>query len=417
MMRYDEKKLGDLIEIKHGFAFEGQFFVEEGPYILLTPGNFEEAGGFRRRDEKQKHYDGPVLQEFILKPGDLLVAMTEQGEGLLGSTAFVPDGKPCLHNQRLGLIQARPGAAVDLKFIYYLFNSRSVRTQIRASSSGTKVRHTSPSRIYSVVAAVPDLPIQRRIASILEAYDGLIEVNRRRIALLEETARRLFEEWFVRFRFPGHDNHPIAGTSGGPLPKGWRREELGALCTEIRDSVSPADVEGDTPYVGLEHIPRRSITLDAWGRADEVTSTKLRFRTADVLFGKIRPYFHKVVFAPFDGVSSSDAIVIRSRTRDLTGLALSVVSSDRFVAHAVATSNGTKMPRANWGVLAHYPVPIAPDEVMKPFNEAVVTRAELAASLNRANVRLAASRDLLLPRLMSGELSVSAAERELEAVA
>jgi type I restriction enzyme S subunit len=75
------------------------------------------------------------------------------------------------------------------------------------------------------------------------------------------------------------------------------------------------------------------------------------------------------------------------------------------------------MPRANWGILARYPVPIAPDEVMKPFNDAVVTRANLAASLNSANVRLAASRDLLLPRLISGALSVASAERELEAVA
>ena len=133
--------------------------------------------------------------------------------------------------------------------------------------------------------------------------------------------------------------------------------------------------------------------------------------------GKIRPYFHKVVFAPFEGVSSSDAIVIRSRPPELTGLVLSVTSSDNFVAHAVATSNGTKMPRANWGVLSRTPVPMPPNKLMKSFNNAVVSWAELAASLNRANTRLAASRDLLLPRLISGELPVSVAERELEAVA
>jgi type I restriction enzyme S subunit len=285
------------------------------------------------------------------------------------------------------------------------------------SAAGARTPILNKSAFCNLKLKLPPLPVQQRIASILGAYDDLIEVNRRRIALLEEVARRLFEEWFVRFRFPSHNNYPTITTSDRPMPKGWRCVELGALCSEIRDAVSPADVNGDTPYVGLEHIPRRSTTLDARGRADEVTSTKLRFRTADVLFGKIRPYFHKVVFAPFDGVSSSDAIVIRSRTRDLVGLVLSVVSSDRFVAHAVATSNGTKMPRANWGVLARYLVPIGPDEVMKLFNEAVVTRVELAASLNGANIRLAASRDLLLPRLISGELSLGAAERELDVVA
>jgi type I restriction enzyme S subunit len=301
----------------------------------------------------------------------------------------------------------------DPRFLYYFLQT----LPFRDLNSGAAQPMLNRNYAYSLPVRVPHVTIQRRIASILGAYDDLIEVNRRRIGLLEEVARRLFEEWFVHFRFPGHGDQLIVDTPSGPVPKDWRWEELGALCTEIRDSVSPADVEADTPYVGLEHIPRRSTTLDAWGRADEVISTKLRFRAADVLFGKIRPYFHKVVFAPFDGVSSSDAIIIRSRTSDLTGLVLSVVSSDSFVAHAVATSNGTKMPRANWGVLVHYPVPIAPDEVMKPFNDAVVTRAALAASLNGANVRLAASRDLLLPRLISGELSAGAAEQELEAVA
>jgi type I restriction enzyme, S subunit len=265
--------------------------------------------------------------------------------------------------------------------------------------------------------ALPPLPEQKCIASILKAYDDLIEVNRQRIALLEEMAQRLFEEWFVRFRFPGHEDCEVVQTPDGPMPEGWRRVTLEALCSETRDAVSPADVESDTPYVGLEHIPRRSTTLDDWGRADEVTSTKLRFRAGDVLFGKIRPYFHKVVFAPFEGVCSSDAIVVRSRAPEFTGIVLSVTSSDNFVAHAVATSNGTKMPRANWNVLARSSVPLPPEGLMRRFNDAVVTWAELAATLIASNIRLAASRDLLLPRLISGEVSVSVAERELETAA
>jgi type I restriction enzyme, S subunit len=136
-----------------------------------------------------------------------------------------------------------------------------------------------------------------------------------------------------------------------------------------------------------------------------------------VLFGKIRPYFHKVVFAPFEGVSSSDAIVIRSRSSQFIGLVLCVASSDSFVAHSVATSNGTKMPRANWSVLARTPISIPPDRLLATFNDTIVSWAKLAASLNNANARLAASRDLLLPRLISDQLSVSAAAKELEAVA
>jgi type I restriction enzyme S subunit len=200
----------------------------------------------------------------------------------------------------------------------------------------------------------------------------------------------------------------------GPLPEGWNCARFDSLAVEVRDAVDPRNIKGETPYVGLEHISRRSTTLSECGRADSVKSLKLKFRTGDVLFGKIRPYFHKVAWAPFEGVTSSDTIVFRSRSSTFAGLVLSVASSDQFVAHSVRTSNGTKMPRANPAVLARYAVPLPPGDLLEKFNASVLASIELAASLNAANKRLAASRDLLLPRLMSGELSISAADRELE---
>jgi type I restriction enzyme, S subunit len=298
-------------------------------------------------------------------------------------------------------------------FLYY----RLAGPKLWELRTGSAQAQITIERLRTYEIELPPLHIQRRIASILRDYDELVEINRRRIALMEEMARRLFEEWFVQFRFPGYEDRATTDTPSGPLPEGWRRNELSAICSEIRDTVSPANVDANTPYVGLEYIPRRSTTLDAWGRVEEVTSTKLRFRAGDVLFGKIRPYFHKVVFAPFEGVSSSDAIVIRSRSPEFVGLVLSITSSDSFVAYSVATSNGTKMPRVNWSVLARTPISIPPDRLLATFNNAIVSWAELAASLSNANVRLAASRDLLLPRLISDELSVTAAARELEAVA
>jgi type I restriction enzyme S subunit len=181
--------------------------------------------------------------------------------------------------------------------------------------------------------------------------------------------------------------------------------------------VAPSEVDPATPYVGLEHIPRRSTTLDAWGRSADVTSTKHRFQAGDVLFGKIRPYFHKVAWAPFAGVCSSDAVVIRPRSAETAGLVLAVAASDRFVATAVQTSNGTKMPRANWNVLERYPVPMPPRQLSGKASRAITSWAGLAATLHAVSDRLATSRDLLLPRLISGDLSVAAAETELEIAA
>jgi type I restriction enzyme S subunit len=294
--------------------------------------------------------------------------------------------------------------------LQYHYNNREL-LQFHTQHTGVaRFQFTTFADSFSLM--LPDRSVQRRIASILGAYDDLIEVNRRRIAVLEEMARRLFEEWFVRFRLPGHAVGSLP--ADGSQPRGWRSVPFGSLADEVRDTVDPSDVDGATPYVGLEHIPRRSITLNEWGRADEITSLKLRFATGDVLFGKIRPYFHKVVWAPFAGISSSDAIIFRSRSEDYAALVLAVASSDQFVAHSVQTSNGTKMPRANSRVLMQYPVPLPPDALLRMFNGAVLRWVEMAATLNAANYRLASSRDLLLPRLISGELTVATAERELE---
>ena len=317
--------------------------------------------------------------------------------------------------QRTYVITARDPNQLITRFLYYALQQKL--SEFRSFSTGAATKFLTMNILNRTEILLPSLEQQRRIASILGAYDDLIGVNRQRIALLEEMSRRLFEEWFVHFRFPGHEDRALAGKKNTALPEGWRSGELGVVCSEIRDAVLPCNVEGNTPYVGLEHIPRRSTTLDAWGRADQVTSTKLRFQSGDVLFGKIRPYFHKVVFAPFEGVSSSDAIVIRSRSPEFIGLVLSITSSDSFVAQSVASSNGTKMPRANWGVLARTPISLPPDGLMATFNKAVVSWAKLAAALNSANVRLAASRDQLLPRLITNELSLSDATSELEAAA
>ena len=240
--------LGDLFTIKHGYAFKGEFFGSEGSHIVLTPGNFFDEGGFKNKGDKEKWYSGTIPEEYILSQGDLLVAMTEQAEGLLGSAALVPENGRYLHNQRLGLIQNLSG--VEKRFLYYLFNSQPVRQQIRASCSGVKVRHTSPSRIYEVKVGIPPLPIQRKIAAILSAYDDLIENNIRRIHILEEMAHNLYRDWFVKFRFPGHQHARFVDSPLGKIPEGWEVVKLNDVC-HLTMGQSPKSEFYNTNGIGL----------------------------------------------------------------------------------------------------------------------------------------------------------------------
>jgi len=165
--KWDMQPIGKLLQIKHGFAFKSEFFTSKGEYILMTPGNFFERGGYRNRQEKQNYYNGNIPDGYILNAGNLLVAMTEQATGLLGSCLVVPDAGKFLHNQRLGLLKFNQDALTP-EYLYYLFNNESVRQAIQVSATGTKVRHTSPNKIEEIMSIVPDIKTQVRFSEIVQ---------------------------------------------------------------------------------------------------------------------------------------------------------------------------------------------------------------------------------------------------------
>ena len=197
-----EKTLSELCDIKHGYAFEGEFFGTDGEYVLLTPGNFYERGGYRDRGEKQKYYTGEIPRDYVLDEGDLLVAMTEQAAGLLGSPILVPESDKFLHNQRLGLVTKKPGAVWTNEFFFHIFNTQAVRMAIHASASGVKVRHTSPTKIGEVVVAFPtSLTAQKRIVSTLDALqeetDHLAAIYKQKLAALDSLKTSLLHQAFT----------------------------------------------------------------------------------------------------------------------------------------------------------------------------------------------------------------------------
>lgn len=198
---WGEAPLRDLCDIKHGYAFEGEFFAQEGDYVLLTPGNYFESGGYRERGEKQKYFTGPIPRDYILVEGSLLVAMTEQAAGLLGSPLLVPESDRFLHNQRLGLVVSRPGAAWVNDFFFHVFNLRRVRAEIHASASGVKVRHTSPSKIGAVRVMFPRSEVEQRLiatklADLERRCAQMTSVYRRKLNAFNELKKSLLSRAF-----------------------------------------------------------------------------------------------------------------------------------------------------------------------------------------------------------------------------
>jgi type I restriction enzyme S subunit len=188
-------ELGTFFNIKHGFAFDGKFFGTSGEYILMTPGHFYEEGGFRNQGDKTKYFTGEIPIDYVLAKDDLVVAMTEQKSGLLGSAAFVPESYRYLHNQRLGLIVDLDTKRLSKRFLFNVFNHPYLRVEVAKTSTGSKVKHTSPTKLREVKVAIPHtLGEQEEIAKVLSTTDQKIGFATNKKASLQNLFRTLLHE-------------------------------------------------------------------------------------------------------------------------------------------------------------------------------------------------------------------------------
>jgi type I restriction enzyme S subunit len=418
--RWRECTLGDVLEVKHGYAFRGEFFADAGTHVVLTPGNFYDTGGFKEDLGKRKWYNGPIPPEYVLKEGDLIVAMTEQGEGLLGSSALVPQGGIYLHNQRLGLVQMRDGSLADSQFLYFLFNSRLVRQQIRASASGTKVRHTSPARIADVRVLLPSVDVQRRIGNALRAYDDLIENSLRRIQIVDEMARALYREWFVRFRFPGHERLPRVPSILGGIPQGWTVRKLGEILTLDKGvSYNGAGLTDDgNPMVNLKNIrPGGGFRRDATKPYSGKFKARHTVRQGDVIVANTDlTQAGNVVGSPAlvpqltDGkpiLISHHLFAVRPAAEISPLFLYYLMLSEDFRGFAKGFAIGTTvlgLPKE--GILT-YAFGCPPLSLIRDFVARVSPIHELIEVLHKRIENLRRTRDLLLPRLLSGQIELS----------
>ncbi|MCY4585883.1 MAG: restriction endonuclease subunit S [Bryobacterales bacterium] len=397
-MSWQEVALGDCFTIKHGWAFKSQYFGDSGEHIVLTPGNFYEPGGFRSRPGKDRFYTIEPPDDFVLRPGDLVIAMTEQGEGLLGSSALIPEDGSYLHNQRIGLIENLDERKLIKWFLYRLFNTPQVRGQIQATASGTKVRHTAPKRIYKIKVAIPPVSIQRKISDILSAYDDLIENNRRRIALLEEAARLLYREWFVHFRFPGHEHVKIIDG----LPEGWEPRTLVELA-EVVMGQSPKSQyyneagDGLPFHQGVTDYGFRFVSHRIYSTA----VTKLA-EAGDILVS-VRAPVGRINITRDKIVLGRGLAAVRSRTEHQSFLLYAL--KNRFYSEDII-GTGAIYAATNKKELEGQ-ILIEPHKVvLAEFEEQARDIDQIIENLTTQNEKLAQARNLLLPRLMNGEIAV-----------
>jgi type I restriction enzyme S subunit len=326
--------LGPHIRVLHGFAFKGEYFRSTGDWILLTPGNFFDCGGLKHKGEKEKYYDGPVPPEYVLKRGDLIVAMTDlvQAAPMLGAAAWIPQSDKYLHNQRLGLVTVT-SSELSKAFLYYLFNHPDVRAQVRSTATGTTVRHTAPERLYKISAPLPPRAIQERIADILGAYDDLIENNSRRIRVLEAMARTLYCEWIEQRMGPGASGQ-------------WRECRLADLADVNSRSIRRGHEPSDILYIDISSVERgRIIAGKRYSFADAPGRARRLVKPNDIIWSQVRPNHraHALLIAPSSDLVVSTGFAVLS-PRSSPSLLYQMVTTDDFVSYLMGRARGAAMP-------------------------------------------------------------------------
>lgn len=393
--------------------------TDTGPFVVRTQ---DIITGVFRADQagrvSEKTYSERIAR-VTPSCGDLLYSR----EGTyFGIAAEVPAKTRVCLGQRMVLI--RPDKRrLDFRFLRHWLNSPIMAAHIHGYRDGSVAERLNLPTIRALPVLLPPLAEQKAIATVLGALDDKIELNRRMNATLEAMARALFQSWFVDFdpvRAKLDGRKPIGldpATAAlfpatfqdsplGPIPKGWTNGKLGDVGTNSRRGVQPTDIAPNTPYIALEHMPRRSIALGDWNDSAEVASGKSAFKKGEILFGKLRPYFHKVGVAPFDGVCSTDILVLAPKSPEWFGFLLGHASSDELIQFTDLASTGTKMPRTNWSDISSFKVALPPKPIAAAFTHIIQPMLDrIHANLHQSHT-LATLRDTLLPKLLSGELSV-----------
>ena len=293
----------------------------------------------------------------------------------------------------------------DVRFIKYYIDL--IKIDMQQVSHGTTQDNLSLEKLLRFDFIVPDLRLQRKIAAILSAYDDLIENNLQRIKILEEMAQNLYREWFVKFRFPGHQNTRLVNSSLGKIPAGWEVTTLGKWIEQRKDKFKE-DIDLKLPLLDLSKMLQRTLSVGETGNPDELSTSRIVFEEDDILFNSIRPYLYKVALAPFRGVTNVSVFVLRPAQKNLQSYLAVLLSSIDTIQWADQHSTGTKMPVIKWEALLAMPMLMPVQEVLRTYEATVQPMLQTVKIVFSHNTNLRNTRALLLPKLISGEVDVSA---------
>ena len=424
------KPLSDIADVVSGYAFKSSEFGDRGVPVIKIKNIRVGSVDLSEVDRVNEKYLA-IPDRYHVRPGDVLISLTgshiSQPNSVVGRVARHSASYPhCLLNQRGGKVMIRDRNTCELSFLFYaLSEPKTVRAIAMKAHGAANQANVSPMQVESIEIPLPSLPIQRRIASILSAYDDLIENNTRRIAILEEMARRIYEEWFVHFRFPGHEKVKMVDSELGKIPEGWHCGNLGSISEVIPGF---AFKSADWAERGIQVIKIKNITynnqidIEDCDRVPEYLLTpkmkKFTINTSDCLIAMTGATAGKA-----GRVRTNKTMLLNQRVAKISArqpflsFIWAKLSSKETQQKLYRLADGAAQPNMSGNQIESLSLIIPKQEIIESFNRIADPIFQQTDCLFLRNFNLRTTRDFLLPKLISGEIDVSKLPEPEEAAA
>lgn len=369
-----------------------------------------------------------------IRRGDVFLTRTSETKDELGmSCVALTDVPEATFNGFTKRLRPKSSDVIVPEYAGYYFRSPAFRTAVTAMSSLSTRASLNNEMLTRLTIVFPRPAEQAAIGHVLKSFDDKIALNRETNDTLEAIAGALFTSWFVDFdpvrsKVKGRDPHvpeylaelfpdSFDHSELGDAPQGWALGTLGDVLEQRVDRCDPSADTTAQPYVPVDCISPRSLFLAASRPGAEAQSSLTRFKRGDLLFGAMRPYFHKVCIAPFDGTTRTTVFVLSPREREDFAFATLLLHHPNTIDYATRHSTGTTIPYAVWSnSLQDMPIVLPPPAVRKAFDLIVRPILERIPEPYFESMTLATLRDTLLPKLISGELRVKEPARFAERV-
>ncbi len=396
------KKLGGLCEVGRGSSprpINDQKYFEGGKIPWIKIADATKSGKYLYKTKQYVNEYGASFSR-LLKKGSLIMATS----GTLGYTIFL-GVRGCIHD---GWLYMSNFNGIEKNFLFYYLKNNTKYFYNRAY--GAAIQNVNTDILRSLPLDLPPLEVQREIATILSNYDNLIENNTKRIEILEKIAKLIYDEWFVKFKFPGHEKVKMVDSAFGKIPEGWKVKCISSLCDINKLSIKPDNAPKSIKYVDIRSVKEGKINeirkiefKNAPGRARRIV------RNGDIIWSGVRPNLraYALVLHPPQNLIASTGFIVISPTNIPYSFAYNGMIMDKFVQFLVNVAKGAAYPAVSPLDLGEHKIILPPDGILNKFDNICNRIYENVHQLKEKNIWLQKTRDLLLPKLISGQVDVS----------